>query len=53
MNPPADDHHENFGEADSAADLTLAGALHASAPVVADDKPYNLAMYLDFLPGTD
>lgn len=53
MNPHVDDHHENRGQAESAADLTLAASLHTSAPAVADDKPYNLSMYLDFLPGTD
>lgn len=52
MSPRTEDRHDP-GQADAASDLTLGGDHRSPAPAVDDDKPFNLSMYLDFLPGTD
>ena len=51
VSPRTEDRHDLSDPAESGADLTLGGDT-ASVPAV-DDAPFNLSMYLDFLPGTD
>lgn len=50
MNPRADDHFDH-SQTEPSSDLTL-GEVRPSAP--ADDTtPFNMTMYLKYLPGTD
>jgi len=52
VNPRSEDRHDVSGQPDAGADLTLGGD-RTPAPAANDDAPFNLTMYLDFLPGTD
>ncbi|MGZ9033336.1 MAG: hypothetical protein ACXW25_02855 [Rhodospirillales bacterium] len=51
MNPRAEDHFD-LSHTDPGFELTL-GAESRPASPADDDKPFNMSMYLDFLPGTD
>jgi hypothetical protein len=50
VNPRADDHFDHSYNEPS-AELTLAEA-RPSAPTD-DDTPFNMSMYIKYLPGTD
>lgn len=50
MNPRADDHFDH-SHTDPGAELTL-GEVHPSAPAD-DEQPFNMTMYIKYLPGTD
>lgn len=50
MNPRPDDHFDH-SQTEPSLELTL-GEVHPAAPVD-DSKPFNMAMYLKYLPGTD
>lgn len=51
MNPRADDHFDN-SQTEQGSELTLGLDTRSSAPAD-DEQPYNMAMYIKYLPGTD
>lgn len=53
VSPRLEDRHHDRADSEAGSDLTLGGDTPFSAPAVTEDKPFNLSMYLDFLPGTD
>ncbi|MGZ8362000.1 MAG: hypothetical protein ACXWUX_15895 [Allosphingosinicella sp.] len=51
MNPRADDHFDH-SQTEPSAELTL-GFDARPATAADEDQPFNMTMYLKYLPGTD
>jgi hypothetical protein len=51
VNPRAEDRLD-FSHTDPGSELTLGADARPATPAD-DEKPFNMSMYLDFLPGTD
>ena len=51
MNPRAEDRFDP-AETHPGSERTIGADVRPAAPAD-DDKPFNMKMYLDFLPGTD